>query len=254
MIVYYEDVFINYIIVNSCEIFYNVDKSPVDKIYNLNISESEQSEKEIYILLFSELNDEFYKKYSEKNIKIIDRSGREQENILNWQLFWIEAKENVINLYRFNIDILNKLILSNKHNRAIQEYCNHIYKNNKEILNKFDISEECAYRQGYSLLKNQNDKYKEQRKNALIYDGTIFIMGSNIEYIYNIISENQFNNIYMFNPTFNIITIYGYIKKHSIPFITKLKKYDIEETQINLKDFYNILSIFFKKDKKQLIK
>jgi len=250
MIVYYEDIFINYIIVNSCEIFYNVDKSPIDKIYNLNIPEADKFE-EIYILLFSELNEDFYKKFSEKNIKIIDRSGHERENILNWQLFWIEAKENVIERYRFNVDILNKLILTNdKHNRAIQEFCNYIYKNNKEVLNKFDISEECAYRQGYSLLKIQNDSYKEQRKNAFIYDGTIFIMGTNLEYIYNIIAENQFNNIYLFNPSFNIITVYGYIKTHTIPFPTKLKKYNIEETQINLKDFYNILSIFFKKEKK----
>jgi len=245
MIVYYEDVFVNYIIVNLCETFYNIDKFPIDKIYNLNIQEFEQVENEIYILLFSELNDDFYKKYFKNNIKIIDRSGRDHDNILNWQLFWIEAKENAIERYRFNSDILNKLILTNKHNRAIQEYCNNIYKNHKEVLNKFDISEESAYRQGYSLLKIQNDKYKEQRKNAFIHDGTIFIMGTNLEYIYNIISENQFNNIYMFSPTFNIITIYGYIKKHSIPFDMKLKKYNIEETQINLKDFYNILSLFF---------
>lgn len=240
MIVYYEDTFVNYIIVNSCEIFYNINKVPVEKIYNINIEETEE---EIYILIFSEMPDSFYN-FSE-DIKIINRSGIEKENYLNWQFFWIEAKTKVIDLYRFNENILNKLIMTNKHNRAIQEFCNNIYKNNKESLTKFDISEESAYRQGFEILKSLNNNYKEQLNNALILNDTIFIMGSKKEYIYNILSLNKYNNVYMFDMSFNIITIYAHVKHHTIPFNFKSKSYDIEETQITLREFYDILSMFF---------
>lgn len=251
MIVYYEDTFVNYIIVNSCELFYNKNKIPIEKIYNINVeleNQDESSEKEdIYILIFSELPDSFYNFNS--NVKIINRSGLENENYLNWQFFWIEAKNKVIENYRFNENILNKLIMPNKHNRAIQEFCNYIYKTNKESLNKFDISEESAYRQGFSLLKSLNNDYKDQHKNSFIFNETIFIMGSKTEYIYNLLSESKYENIYMFEMSFNVITIYACVKNHTIPFNTLLKKYEIEETQISIKDFYNILSTFFSNKK-----
>jgi len=243
-IVYFEDVFANYIIVNACELFCNANKVPVEKMVNLKIDFSDDDD--IYILLFSDYCNEFFNQFNQSIDKIVRIIARSEivsendslnENYLNWQFFWIEAKELVIDKYNFNKDILNTLLMHSKHNRAVQKYCDTIYRTNKEVMNKFDISEESAYRQGYSLLQLLNDKYKEQLKNCLIINNTIFIIGREMEFIYNLISEKRFDNIYMFDLTFNDVTIYANVKNHTIEFKPIATKYGIEEMQINFSKF-----------------